>query len=495
MIKQIIFLFFICLTIACSNFQGDSILTSNDPFQTGVASGDPDQNSVVLWTKLSPDHEIDSIPILFYISRDSSKIFEKGESYFAHKESDFAFKITAEDLKAGTTYYYAFSTGQHKSKVGRTKTLPSESETIKLAIVSCSHFETGYFNAYKAIAEMEDLNAVVHLGDYIYEGAPAYPDGPRIHEPQHEIVSLVDYRTRYQQYRSDPHLQLLHQTHPMVNIWDDHEIVDNWTKDGSHLHDSLTDGNWLERKKMAKKVFYEWLPTRVNTDKPLYRTFKFGNIASLHMLDTRSYRTGYAKTDDEAEKLEILGSEQFSWLENEFSNSNTTWNILGNQVPVAKMDYYSFYPEWRASGYDKWWKGYPKEYKKLVHLIKDSKKNVLITTGDLHSAFLSHLINEGDTVATELITTSVSSHTWDEGFVDKEVEGMPMLNWVEKQLQIYNPHIEWFDLVNNGFMVLTLSSSQATIDWYKVSTTLEKDFKVTKANSYKIEAKYSLGEK
>lgn len=482
--KYSLFFLLLLMLFSCTNQQEKEETTANI-FLWGIASGDPGQNNVVLWTKLAPEQKEKRHEVSIYLSEDSTEVFNNfKKKVWVDKEKDFTLKLLLEGLTPGTTYYYAFSTSNDQSAIGRTRTLPVYEQQIKLAIVSCSHFETGYFNVYKAISQINDLNAIVHLGDYIYEGAPAYPDGPRVHEPQHEIVSLHDYRTRYAQYRSDKDLQEVHRLHPMINIWDDHEIANNHWKGGSHVHDSTTEGTWSERQKNAHQAFFEWIPTMINIDEPLYRSFEFGSNLALHMLDTRyCCRTGIAENDEEAKNLEIVGQKQMNWLKSAIQSSEGTWNVLGNQVAFAPRDYYTWYPKWKNGAYDNW-TGYPTEYAKMLELIREVDENILITTGDTHSAFFSYVINEkGDTLAREFITPSITSTTWVEGYADK---GEAFAAFIQDNFKKHNPHIPWFDLKNHGFVLITADKSEAIAEWYMVSTILARNFEVSKVFSHKM---------
>lgn len=268
-------------------------------FRHGVASGDPVQDAVIIWTRVSPaqDGEDAAIPVHWTMARDAalSDVVREGDT-LASLEGDFTVKVDVGELSPGAYYYYGFSVGETASPVGRTKTLPANGiSRASLAVVSCANYPAGYFNVYREVAKRDDIDAVIHLGDYIYEyGADGYGGEQgkklgRVVEPTHEILSLADYRTRHGQYRSDPDLQALTSRHPIISVWDDHETANNSYKDGAENHNE-GEGEWADRKAAAVRAYYEWLPIRMAdeaTPIKTYRSFRLGGLASLIMLDTR----------------------------------------------------------------------------------------------------------------------------------------------------------------------------------------------------------------
>lgn len=268
-------------------------------FKHGVASGDPLQDAVIIWTRVTPTDtgEETPVPVHWTVGRDAalSDIVSEGEEQ-ATVARDYTVKVDVGGLSPGEHYYYGFSVGSKASSVGRTKTLPANGiSRAKLAVVSCSNYPAGYFNVYRDVAGRDDIDVVVHLGDYIYEyGADGYGGEQgkklgRIVEPVHEILSLADYRTRYAQYRRDPDLQALTSKHPVISVWDDHETANNSYKDGAENHNE-GEGDWDARKAAAVRAYYEWLPIRMADEQApakTYRSFQLGGLASLIMLDTR----------------------------------------------------------------------------------------------------------------------------------------------------------------------------------------------------------------
>jgi alkaline phosphatase D len=266
-------------------------------FAHGVASGDPALDRVVLWTRVTAERR-DAVPVRWVIAEDPdlNTIVASGDVVTAG-ERDWTVKVDAAGLSPGRTYHYAFFAGTARSPVGRTRTLPAGSVArVRLIAISCSSYQWGLFNAYRQIAATPDIDAVVHLGDYIYEygvggyGTEVAARLGRLPDPPHEIVSLDDYRRRYAQYRSDPDLQAAHAAHPFINVWDDHESTNDSWREGAQNHD-VSEGVWADRKRVAVQAFYEWLPIRdPEAGRPqtaIYRAFDFGDMVTLAMLETR----------------------------------------------------------------------------------------------------------------------------------------------------------------------------------------------------------------
>ncbi|TPN89294.1 T9SS type A sorting domain-containing protein [Aquimarina algicola] len=265
------------------------------PFYHGVASGDPLENAVIIWTRVTVNQP--TIKVSWKIATDAnmSQIANQGE-VITNQSKDYTVKIDATGLNPFTTYYYQFEAEGKKSIIGKTRTTPAVDDmvdNVRLAVVSCSNYQNGYFNAYNQIANRDDIDAVVHLGDYIYEyesGGYGYSDDiGRGHLPENEIITLDDYRVRYSFYRLDPMLRNIHQKHPFIAIWDDHEFANDANKFGAENHTTATEGNWEVRKNNAYKAYFEWMPVRANTIEQyrLYRTISYGKLMDLIMLDTR----------------------------------------------------------------------------------------------------------------------------------------------------------------------------------------------------------------
>jgi alkaline phosphatase D len=344
---------------------GPSDPNQQGSFGHGVASFDPTDSQVILWTRVTPANTATtSVRLTYQLATDSGfRTVVKTESVEALATDDFTVSIDLSGLTSNTAYFYRFTiTGTDTSSVvGETRTLPrgTERSDVKIAFCSCSNYPSGLFNVYGAIAA-SDADVVLHLGDYIYEyGAGQYGNNPttatlnRAHLPATEILSLDDYRTRFKQYRTDPQLQLAHQKKPFICVWDDHEVTNNAWRDGAQNHQA-NEGPYATRKAAALKAYHEYIGIRTTADEKIYRSFTFGNILNLHMLDTRlvgrdqqldyaTYLTGGQlnaaafQRDWQNPARTMLGSEQRTWLANAISSGTAAWQVLGQQVQMTKM--------------------------------------------------------------------------------------------------------------------------------------------------------------
>ena len=257
-------------------------------FAHGVASGDPLPDAVILWTRVTPEDR-GSVSVQYVVASDSAlhEIVASGDLQ-TDASRDYTIKVDVTGLEPDVSYYYAFNVGDVQSEVGRTRTAPLQTESARFAVVSCASYGHGYFHAYRAVAEREELNAVIHLGDYIYEYATGAFGTVRRCEPAHEILTLDDYRRRYAHYRQDSDLRALHRVHPMIVVWDDHEIANNAWHDGAQNHNpERGEGDYGARKAAATRAFFEWQPVRESEAGSCFRQFAFGNLVDLIMLDTR----------------------------------------------------------------------------------------------------------------------------------------------------------------------------------------------------------------
>jgi alkaline phosphatase D len=357
-------------TVLVGSCTDHNIPDPNDPNQNGsfdynVASFDPTDSQIILWTRVSPASSSSSkVTLTYHIATDPGfgQII-KTEMLDASINDDFTVSVDISGLKSNTRYYYRFIITNTNvfSATGETKTLAKagETEEVKLAVCSCSNYPAGLFNVYGAIAD-SDADVVLHLGDYIYEyGAGQYGSNPdtialgRLHLPANEILSLDDYRTRFKQYRSDPQLQLAHQKKPFICVWDDHEVANDAFKDGAQNHNQ-NEGSFEARKERAIKAYHEYIGVRTLVDTKIYRSFSFGNIMDLHMLDTRiigrdrqlSYANYFTQSGLDATAFQqdwlnpnrtILGKEQLTWLGSAIGTGKGVWQVLGQQVLMGKM--------------------------------------------------------------------------------------------------------------------------------------------------------------
>ena len=346
-------------------------------FASGVASGDPYANSVILWTRIHPPagFAAASIPVRWEIATSSTfaagTVVDSG-LFSTTAERDWTVKVEADGLQSGSRYFYRFQVDGTTSRTGETRTLSSDAESVRLAVFSCANFTAAEaFDAYGRAAEINRTNpydAIVHLGDYIYEyGQGGYPQaeaaaGDRGFTPAHELITLEDYRLRYQQYHTDRGLVDLRAGAPLIAIWDDHETANDSYRDGAQNHQSETEGDWATRRDAALRAYYEWLPIREPERRqgsdagtpttPLtqgYRSFDFSDVLSLHVLETRltarDLQLDYA--DGPVEQVlaaaygdpgrHLIGADQLAWLTQEMATSTATWQLLGQQVLMQNM--------------------------------------------------------------------------------------------------------------------------------------------------------------
>ncbi|UJF22632.1 alkaline phosphatase D family protein [Shewanella sp. OMA3-2] len=334
-------------------------------FLQGIASGDPAKDAVILWTRVTPDVEAD-ITVSWEVARDAnfSQIVTNGVMK-TNAKRDYTVKIDAVGLDAGKGYFYRFKSGKYISDVGMTKTLPEGTvDSVKLAVMSCANYPAGYFNVYALAAQRDDLDAVIHLGDYLYEygrGGYASEDAAALGRevlPAGELLLLNDYRTRYAQYRSDMSLQKLHAKVAFITVWDDHEVANDTWREGAENHND-NEGDFDLRKQAALQAYFEWLPIRPWSEgnhQEIYRSFNYGDLVDLHMLDTRllgrDKQLDYANYMDPATKAfnsaaflgdvtdvnrTMLGQSQLLWLQQTLLESTAKWQVLGQQVLMGKM--------------------------------------------------------------------------------------------------------------------------------------------------------------
>lgn len=404
---------------------------ATDPFSLGVASGDPTPDGIVLWTRLAPDPLAgggmppEAIEVQWEIADDEGmqSIVQRGTAV-AKPELAHSVHVEVQGLTPDRWYFYRFHAGDATSRTGRMRTAPSvdaNPERLRFAFASCQHYEHGYFTAYQHMLQ-DDLDLVVHLGDYIYEGAAA-KGKPRAHHGG-ELYSLEEYRNRYALYRTDEDLQAAHAHYPWIVTWDDHEFDNNCAGDISE-EASVTVEQFLARRAQAYQAYYEHMPLRAaqlpsGPHLQLYRSCSFGRLAAFQVLDTRQYRSDQPCGDGNkppcdavfADQVTVLGDAQEKWLVNSLRNSSARWNVLAQQIMMARVD--------RAPGEDiRWsmdqWAGYEVPRKRLLSTIAAAKvPNPVVLTGDIHSNWVNDLKIDFDkrdapTIATEFVGTSISS--------------------------------------------------------------------------------------
>jgi len=437
------------------------------PFYHGVASGDPLSDRVIIWTRITPQDFGQTLMGTYHVATDDQfqNIVQSG-TFSTDSTLDFTVKIDVIGLQPNTFYYYEFEHMGAYSLVGRTKTLPvGNVQNMRLAMVSCANLESGYFNAYEAIANRNDVDAVLMLGDYIYEYETGGfgPNGniDRTWDPANEIIDLNEYRLRYNSYHMDYALRKLHQNFPWICIWDDHETANDAYKDGAQNHQA-NEGPWNVRKDNGKRAYFEWIPIRPKApgNQQIYRTFELGNLAKIIMLDTRlegrevQLNANDANFSDTARTL--LGQTQMTWLKNELSTTTQPWKILGNQVMVGAVNLLGT-PVNTDS-----WDGYPAERQRLFnHLSSQNIDNTVVLTGDIHTSWALDLKNGNTPVGVEFVTPSVTS------------PGSPIN--LSALITVQNPHIKYVELTKKGFVLVDIDTNRVQGDWYNVSTLDQMD--------------------
>ena len=469
------------------------------PFRHGVASGDPLPDRVILWTRITPEGDGTATQSANYSWRialdpEMQAIITEG-SGTTTTARDLTVKIDVNGLSPDTTYYYQFRHGNRLSDIGRTKTLPVGSvDHLRIAFTSCSWYTIGYFNVYKSIAERRDLDAVLHLGDYIYEygsrlANPLLRD--RQHEPNRDIVSLDDYRTRHAQYKTDPHLQEAHRQHPFITIWDDHESANNAWQDGAENHDPNEQGSWPDRRTASIQAYFEWMPIREtglddNSDQLVYRNFRFGNLLNLSMLDTR-----LVGRDEPAQLLDretindptrsLLGETQEAWLHQQLSDAQSqgvTWKLLGQQVMMAQLVTNDIILN------EDQWDGYPAARQRLFdHVKNDGIENFGVLTGDIHTSWAANLqenpFRRTDVLGVEFVTPSVTSPSSPEKVIT---------HIAAEKLDLLLPHMHFVDLHYHGYVLLDIKHEAIQAEWHFAKTILVRDASCFFARAYRTDA-------
>ncbi|GAA4919882.1 alkaline phosphatase D family protein [Streptomonospora salina] len=407
------------------------------PFTLGVASGDPTEDGFVLWTRLAPDPlaadgtggmPARPVTVEYQVALDARfrRVVHRG-SAIADPELGHSVHPEVTGLPAGREYHYRFRAMGDISPVGTTRTAPpaaSMAPSLSFAFASCQKWDQGHYTAYEHLAR-EDLDLVLHLGDYIYE----YPvqDGLRGGVPEHlrvETTRLEHYRVRYALYKSDIHLQNAHARFPWLVVPDDHEVDNNWADATSQDDDPPEE--FLQRRADAFQAYYENMPLRrssmpVGPDMGLHRRIAYGRLAEVTMLDTRQFRddqacSGRLEADCDARfdpDRSILGERQREWLTDGLASSQARWQVLGNQSPMTRTD------STPGEGTDVWmdpWDGYAADRERVLDAaVQRGVRNLVVVTGDRHENYAVDLkadYRDADapTVGTEFVGTSISTN-------------------------------------------------------------------------------------
>lgn len=499
-------------------------------FAHGVASGDPLADRVILWTRVTTSGT-DELEVVWEVAEDSqfTKSVTSGRTRTG-AASDFTVKVDATGLTANQTYYYRFASEGVISPVGRTRTLPTGAVSrVRFAVFSCSNYPAGYFNVYGDAAKFDDIDVGLHLGDYIYEyAAGGYASQGaasmnRVSQPATEIITLTDYRLRYQQYRTDPDLQAVHARLPFITVWDDHELTNDTWSGGAENHDPATEGLWAARRQMAIQAYHEWMPIRVpDPARPerIYRSFDFGNLLSLHMLDTRvigrdkqlayagyvradrSFDAAAFATDVANPSRQLMGTQQTTWLQGQMSRSTATWQILGQQVLMARMllpapmvlgtvgyaAYFAIAAKVQAGvplsateqqqlaaprvpyNLDAW-DGYQAARETVLDMARTLNKNLVVLAGDTHNAWASDLADtSGRAVGVEFGVPAVTSP----GFEGYFPTAAPALVAAGME-QLIGP-LQYAETASRGFVVLTVTPTDTRAEYRYVSTVTSKTY-------------------
>lgn len=501
------------------------------PFRHGVASGDPAPDSVLLWTRIDPTEDGAPAAVAWEVAEDEafSRIAAQGEAATG-PERDFTVKAVAGGLAPGRTWFYRFRAGDAVSPTGRTRTTPQGRCTrARFAVVSCSNYPFGYFNVYDLVARADDVDAVLHLGDYIYEyGADGYGGESgaalgRPHAPPHEAVTLADYRTRHAQYKADPASQAMLARHPLIAVWDDHETANDSWRGGAENHQPDAEGAWADRERAALQAYFEWMPVREPTDEArtaIFRAFSWGDLLTLVALETRLMaRARQIRHEDIVPMLttpegvrkfreetlrdparEMMGKAQLDFFGAALKRSveaGQPWRVVANQVIMAAVtapdltshvtedDLAALEKEWdQARAFVKYsafglpsnldaWDGYPAARERLYAAAREAGSGgLLVLTGDSHTWWANDLAaRDGAPMGVELGGHSVTSPSpYAKSFLGgKGAEYALLTNRENKSVRYLNGE-------DHGYVDLVLERDKATARFVAVDTIERPDY-------------------
>ncbi|WKE72197.1 alkaline phosphatase [Streptomyces sp. WP-1] len=489
-------------------------------FLHGVASGDPLPDGILLWTRVTPTPDAtpgsgvgpDTV-VSWVVATDKAltQVVSKG-STTATAASDHTVKADIRGLQPATDYWFRFSSGGADSPVARTRTAPAATADVsglRFGVVTCANWEAGYFSSYRHLAARSDLDAWLHLGDYIYE----YKSGEyaargkviRQHAPANEIITLADYRVRHGKYKTDADLQALHLKAPVIAIWDDHEFADNAWSGGAVNHTEGAEGTWTARKAAAKQAYFEWMPVRPAIEGTTYRRLRFGKLADLSLLDLRSFRSqqvsGTSGAVDDASRT-ITGRAQLDWLKAGLKASDTKWRLVGNSVMIAPFVIGSLtadllkplaqlldLPQGGIGVNTDQWDGYTHDRRELLdHLTSNNIGNTVFLTGDIHMSWANDVpVDAGtyplsESAATEFVITSMTSDNLDD--IVKVPEGV-VSAVAAPLIEAANRHVHWVDTDRHGFGVLDITADRAQMDYYVLSDRTDRNATATWERSYR----------
>ena len=527
--------------VATTSVAAESKAAGNAVFRHGVASGDPMPHRVVIWTRVTPtaastpgSGKGPKVDVGWEVAKDRGfrSVVRRG-TFTTSASRDHTVKLDVGGLKPATWYFYRFRCRGSVSRVGRLRTAPAATATpghLRFGVVSCANLQAGWFTAYRGLAKRDDLHAVLHLGDYLYEYGPGqYGYGNdnvdiRKHEPRHEMVSLADYRRRHAQYKRDADLQDLHAKYPWIITWDDHEVTNDQWKAGADNHTAGGgrggEGSYVHRRARAHRAYDEWMPVRMDATAALgdgarlYRRLTFGRLAEISMLDLRTYRDEQARTAAptpvpalEAEVSDpdrtIIGRRQMRWLKESLSRRRPQWKIIGNPVMITPVtfaavpqdllepinDVTGLLPDDGLPYNVDQWDGYTDDRREVLAHIRDHQvKDALFVTGDIHSGWACELPYDtaaypavGDSAGVEFVCSSVTSNNL------KDITGTPSRTTsvaVEQAILANNRHIKYLNFDDHGFSVLDITAKRAQMDWFVIGDRADRRTSVRHTASF-----------
>lgn len=460
------------------------------PFYHGVASGDPLQDRVIIWTKVTPEDFTTDVDVEYFVSEseDMSTIVASG-TFTTNQQRDYTVKIDVDGLSPNRYYYYYFSALGGNSVVGRTRTAPDgDMDNLRIGAVACTDYSFGYFHSYGHMAERNDIDIILHTGDYIYEGVEE--EVVRDIEPPFEVYELEHYRTRYNLYRLDPDLQRAHQIYPWATIWDDHDIVVDALRDTSYRHDSIF-GSYQDRKFEAIQAAREWLPMRDPLPEESFyknwRKLSYGDLLDIFLIDVRLYdRDRFATSINDTiygdTTHRMMGPEQLNWFLEELRNSDAKWKVVSNQLMFSQFSLGNVLPFILEN-----WDGYPYERNKVFAAIdEDSIDNIVFLTGDWHVSYACDVTPDPfdpqkynrfgkGSRAVEFVLPSLAANNLDEGLNVGLFQDF-FEDIAQEVVETAMPHIKYADFSNHGYVLLDLNKDRAVGEfWYAKDIFVEND--------------------
>jgi alkaline phosphatase D len=481
-------------------------LPDSSRFTHGIASGDPLTDRLIIWTHV--EGEGDTIPVTWRVARDPelSDVVASGETT-AQTDRDHTVHVDVAGLEPGAVYHYGFSAAGEDSPVGRTWTLRSDADRLRFATCSCAKHNAGFFNAYARIAERDDLDFLLHLGDYIYEASntPAKGQTPgadigRDFDPLGECRTLEEYRTRYRQYHRDPDVQALHRSLPIIPTLDDHELADGAWAGGSDAHDPDRHGPWEDRKAAALRARWEWLPARPpdpGDTSRVFRRISVGGLADVFLLDIRSRRDQPALEPAISDPdRSILGTEQRRWLLSELDSSNAAWRLVGSpsimhrtwcEAPsdllrTAMLKLKLMDEDGEGPDEDQW-DGYPAERDALLGRF-ESLDDVVVLSADIHVCVASQLLRNGSPVAVEITAPSLTSQNLDEKLALEPRDETIVA--CERAFTDALDHVTWCEFSGHGYVVCDVDRERVRAEWWLVDGVLEPSSGESMAAAYEV---------